>query len=299
VTRDKKNLEKQKRKRKRKKRSNQKEKMSEAPGTPQFVGSAPKMFSGRGGGGGGSYYDIGDGGDKNKSVKVVLLAVLSLGAVVLLIFIVKKYGKSNKTPSPSPAASTTSSPSAASGIIVNPNSQPHPRNIPSYPVNAPQPLQYKGLNGTSSTQFSSYQSNEQPQGPPQNAGNYHQKANEAYSDNQMAAYSNYAQAVGAQGKLQQWDEATFNKLVMQQKSPALVAFVMNGCGPCGALKPQFEEAAKHAKITFALVERGGAGGLLNKYQIGGFPTVLLFRGGEMVKQYSGDRSMESLVKFSE
>jgi protein disulfide-isomerase/protein disulfide-isomerase A6 len=64
------------------------------------------------------------------------------------------------------------------------------------------------------------------------------------------------------------------------------------------MKPNFAEAAKHAKITLAMIERNDAGSLLQKYNIRGFPTVLLFRGGEMVKMYSGDRSAQSLADFA-
>jgi hypothetical protein len=39
------------------------------------------------------------------------------------------------------------------------------------------------------------------------------------------------------------------------------------------------------------------GGLMEMYNIQGFPTIIRFEGGEKVKEYSGNRSAESFAQF--
>ncbi len=189
--------------------------------------------------------------------------------------------------------------------------RPFPRNIPAFPPQQQQPQQpgaaAAGAQGTpeayagAGNRFSSYQA-----GDAQRAGDvammldkrYNQPQGMPYNDNRMPAYENYSEAISGLGRVQHLGEEAFNKRVLQQKQPALVAFVMDGCGHCERMKPNFDEAARNAKIALIMIERGQAGALPQKYGVRGFPTIALFRGGELVKMYSGDRSAQSLAEFA-
>ena len=239
------------------------------PLTPQFVGSAPSQMACK------------------KSVCGVLIPVLVGAVAVLLVVILIRvlHSKSGgKTPSSTDAQS------------VQYAARPYARNVPSFPAQqqqqqSPQP---QGQGGAFQGRFGPY-SADMNQMLNQR---YQQIDSKPYADNKMPAYQNYAEAVGAQGQVQALNEEAFNKRILQQKEPALVAFVMQGCGHCDHLKPDFVEAAKHSKIALVVVERSGAGGLLQKYGIRGFPTILMFRGGDNVATYTGDRSVQSLVNFA-
>jgi thiol-disulfide isomerase/thioredoxin len=226
------------------------------------------------------------------------IPALAIGGAVLMVWAGVKFINNNKvtptTPSPSPSPAATGQPQA----------RPYLRSVPSFPApNAseqpPQPYDHgsgksysafhaSGLDGPSLPASAKTQLDQRYKKPPSNP----------YQDNNLPAYASYSDAVNTQGQVQQWDTATFNKVALQQKQPVLVAFMMNGCGHCERMKSAYAEAAKNAKIPLAAII-GADQQLLQKYEIRGFPTVLLFRGGEMVKKYMGDRSAADLVRFTE
>lgn len=84
----------------------------------------------------------------------------------------------------------------------------------------------------------------------------------------------------------------------KKKRPAIVAFVSDQCGYCKAMLPQFQAAAKFATLPFIELRDHEAQELLRVYKVSGFPTILyLGPNGERVREYQGDRSMESLAAF--
>lgn len=231
--------------------------------TPQYIGSRPFK----------STLTSSNSNACSKTVCKILVPVLIAVGVAIAIFVVIKLMKGKSTSAP------TSPPPSIQSQNQNQNQmRAYPRNVPTYPVN----------NGT--TQDSVQQMLDK---------RYVNAQPLPYNDNKMAAYQSYAETVAANGTAETWDEAAFNKIVLQQHKPAVIAFTSDGCGHCQVLKPKFMEAAKHAKIGMAFVDARGAGSLLQKYGIRGFPTIVLFRGGERVKDYSGDRSVQSLVAFAD
>jgi thioredoxin 1 len=64
------------------------------------------------------------------------------------------------------------------------------------------------------------------------------------------------------------------------------------CGPCKALAPILDEVAKDydGRVKVASVDVDVASKLAQRYEIRAIPTVLMFRGGQVVDQFTGLRS---------
>jgi len=268
------------------------------PETPQFVGTAPKgLFS---------------ESKCSKTVCKYLIPVLGgLAIILLVIILVRVLGKKKdgNTPAPPPTAGIKYAyqpPRETFGTIQQqPPVKPYPRNVPlfnqrpdgsQYPPQASPTLQQ--AMGSPFYQGGQQASGGNPEVAKMLDQRYQQVMSQPYNDMKMAAYNSYSEQVNSQHAVQSLNEEAFNKRILQQREPALVAFTMQGCGFCEKMKPNFAEAAKNAKITLAVVDRADAGQLLQKFSIQGFPTIILFRGGEAVKKYNGDRSAASLAEFA-
>ncbi|UCD21813.1 MAG: thioredoxin [Chloroflexota bacterium] len=93
-------------------------------------------------------------------------------------------------------------------------------------------------------------------------------------------------------------EDNFQNIVLQSKSPVMVDFWAQWCGPCLATAPILEELAKEyaGKIDFAKVDVDANGPLAAKYGIASIPTMLVFKGGQPVQQIMGYRPKKELQK---
>tara|TARA_B110001452_G_scaffold95986_1_gene79359 strand:+ start:192 stop:608 length:417 start_codon:yes stop_codon:yes gene_type:complete len=80
----------------------------------------------------------------------------------------------------------------------------------------------------------------------------------------------------------------------------LVYFHMDGCGHCKNFSPIWDQFASgyNGNLKIRKVERAEAGNELEKYQIQGFPSILLLDGQGGKKEFSGDRNMQNLEAFA-
>ena len=86
-------------------------------------------------------------------------------------------------------------------------------------------------------------------------------------------------------------EATFDRDVIElsAKTPVVVDFWAEWCGPCKALSPALEaaEASRGGRVLLAKVDVDSNQSLGGRYGVQGIPAVKAFRGGEVVDEFVG------------
>jgi thioredoxin 1 len=82
---------------------------------------------------------------------------------------------------------------------------------------------------------------------------------------------------------------SFEGEVLQEEKPVLVDFWAPWCGPCKAIGPVIEDLAGAFgdKIKFAKCNVDDNPATPTKYGIQAIPTLIFFKGGEVVDQITG------------
>ncbi|MBT8426600.1 MAG: thioredoxin TrxA [Erythrobacter sp.] len=96
-------------------------------------------------------------------------------------------------------------------------------------------------------------------------------------------------------------DASFQSDVLEADKPVLVDFWAEWCGPCRMIAPALEEIAHEMgdKLTVAKVNIDENPEAPGKYGVRGIPTMLLFKGGEVVAQKVGAAPKSQIQQWVE
>lgn len=103
----------------------------------------------------------------------------------------------------------------------------------------------------------------------------------------------------ASDKIQTLTDANFDQTVTQSAQPILVDFWAEWCGPCRRLAPTVEELATDydGRVVVAKMNVDENPAVPMRFSIRGIPTLLLFKGGQIVEQVVGLADKASLKKL--
>ena len=101
------------------------------------------------------------------------------------------------------------------------------------------------------------------------------------------------------GNVLEVTDATFQSEVLSSDKPVLVDFWAPWCGPCRMVAPILDELSTEmgdqVKITKLNVDENQE--TAGKYQVMAIPTILMFKGGEVIGQQVGAMSKPQLTTF--
>ena len=96
-------------------------------------------------------------------------------------------------------------------------------------------------------------------------------------------------------------DAEFDQDVLSSDVPVLVDFWAEWCGPCRMMAPTVDAIAEQytGKVKVGKLNVDQNGGTAQRYNIRGIPTILLFKGGQVVEQRVGAIGKTDVEKMLE
>jgi thioredoxin 1 len=84
-------------------------------------------------------------------------------------------------------------------------------------------------------------------------------------------------------------EAAFDQALAEHSEAVVVDFWAEWCGPCKAIAPTLDELAREyaGRVTIAKVNVDEHPGLAARFQVRSIPTLLFFKGGQVIDQVIG------------
>lgn len=98
------------------------------------------------------------------------------------------------------------------------------------------------------------------------------------------------------GNAAEFTDANFQSEVLDSPVPVLVDFWAPWCGPCRMIGPTIEELSAENVGTFKVgkVNVDENNRLAMTYNVASIPTIMIFKGGQLVNQFMGVQSKAKL-----
>ncbi|MCL2618851.1 MAG: thioredoxin [Defluviitaleaceae bacterium] len=92
----------------------------------------------------------------------------------------------------------------------------------------------------------------------------------------------------------------FESILAQETRTILVDFYANWCGPCKVIAPILDEiSGERDDVVICKINVEDAPEVASKYGVRSIPTLISFRGGEVVKRVTGSLPKEGILGILE
>ena len=95
------------------------------------------------------------------------------------------------------------------------------------------------------------------------------------------------------------NKENFDKTVNSPEKPVLVDFWASWCGPCRSIAPVMEDLAEayDGRVIIGKVNVDDEREISEKFRIMSIPTIMLFKGGQVVEKLVGARTKDEFRKL--